>query len=285
MIDNLPPRFTYDKEITLENGEIIKSTISCIVKGVRRQNVDDGTRTVIFEKCGWKLTHEQVSKWASFYGNVLTKVTESQDDDLDPDVRPEDNNVGCGNLQVTVKINKAIPQFLPMYGHKIRVYYKDIPRVCTNCYEAGHVRKSCTNTNKIWVHHVTEFISENERIPEECFGFWLQKSREYVSVNPHLFDVPDAPDDPSSDLDDMNLSSAGSVEEDEGTSDVTVTSNEPKQSVSNIIEALETNSKMSKQTKKSIEPVTIVNEPEKPSSKVQPTVDKKKTRGRPPKDK
>jgi len=34
--------------------------------------LDDGTRIVIFEKCGWKLTHEQIKTWASYYGEALS---------------------------------------------------------------------------------------------------------------------------------------------------------------------------------------------------------------------
>jgi len=67
-IDSLPHLFTYEKEKTLEDGTTHISTIKCVVKGVRpdRSFYDDGTRTVTFEKCGWKITHPQIEKWATY---------------------------------------------------------------------------------------------------------------------------------------------------------------------------------------------------------------------------
>jgi len=273
-IDQLPQTFSYEKKRILEDGTTTTNIINCTVKGVRPPNrgyIDDGTRTVTFEKCGWKITHEQIIKWASYYGRVLSKVTEHTDDDLDPDVQPDGNQVGCGNLQVLVKINKAIPQFLPMQGYKVRIYYKDIPKICTNCYKTGHVRKECKNPNRSWLHYVVEFISENEQIQEEDFGYWMKKSQEFVRDHPETFSCPD-----ETDLDDLNLSSTD-YDSENNDSNVTlqnanqsspkVITSDPIPSVSSVVDRIENQKSKKEIAKKEI-------------AKTLPTEEKPK-RGRP----
>jgi len=259
--DKLPRKFSYEKKTKLDDGTEISSEYCCQIKGVRPpRQVDDGIRTVTFEKCGWKLTHQQIIKWASYYGKVLSPVTESKDTDLDPDVRPDDNTVGCGDLKVLVKIRRPIPQFLPMYGYKIRLYYKDIPRMCSNCFQTGHVKKDCENATKTWLHHVVDFISENDQIDEEDFGYWMKKSREYIRDNPECFECPD-----DLGLDEMNLDSNSNTDsqepsDDSDSNDVTVTQpknltsspkvnspsivvTNPISSVSSVVDSIETKNK------------------------------------------
>jgi len=216
-----------------------------MVKGVRHpREQDDGTRVVTFEKCGWKLTHAQIDKWASYYGTTLTKVTEAEDDDLDPDVKPDDNKVGCGNLRVTVKLRKPIPQFLPMFGYKVRVFYKDITRVCTNCYQAGHLKRECQNQSKSWLHHVVDFITDNEHIEENDFGYWMRKSRELIRDNPEMFDCPEQEmDDLDIDSDDSEVNDSDFAEARSGPQSPNVITTDPITSVSHVIENIETNNK------------------------------------------
>jgi len=251
-IDMLPQLFSYVKKITLDDGSVKTSTIKCMLKGVRPKSVDDGTRTVTFEKCGWKITHAQIEQWASYYGQPLSKVREVTDDDIDPDVQPDDSNVGCGNLQIDVKLRKIIPQFLPMHGYKVRVYYRDIPRVCTNCYQTGHLRKMCPNETKSWIHHICDFISGDDNIAEEDFGYWMDKSRDFIRDNPEKFDVPDemnlgeldiqdsTDQDTESDTDSPNSTFTNN---NQNVSSPKVITSDPIASVSNFVDTLEAKSK------------------------------------------
>jgi len=169
-----------------------------------------------------------------------------------------------------------------MYGYKVRVYYRDIPRVCTNCYEAGHLRKAYKNVNKPWLHHVVDFITDNENICEEDFGNWMRKSREYVRDNPEIFNCPDANNE--LDLGDLNIDvdtesqaseSSDPMSSDHEDSTLTdqreqlsspkIITNDPIASVSHMVDSLEARSK-------------------KPDPKTFPTKEiekEKKSRGRP----
>jgi len=141
-----------------------------------------------------------------------------------------------------------------MFGYKVRVYYKDIPRVCTNCYVTGHQRKECENQTKSWIHHVVDFITDNEDIQEQDLGYWMKKSQKHVQDNPDIFN---GPDDLS--VDDLNIDSDSEFDSDaqdktvtnhstEASSPNVITANQIK-SVSNVVNTIKTQDK-SKKTKK-----------------------------------
>ena len=73
-----------------------------------------------------------------------------------------------------MKISSEIPQYLPMFGHKAKIYYRGIKKMCTNCYQGGHYRKECQEKKVEWIDHVSTFINCNDHIPEEMFGRWFQ---------------------------------------------------------------------------------------------------------------
>ena len=73
-----------------------------------------------------------------------------------------------------MKIEKWIPQYLPMYGSKIRIYYKNVVKICTRCYEGGHIRKDCQNNKKQWIDYVSDFMNTNPDIPKEFYGRWSE---------------------------------------------------------------------------------------------------------------
>jgi len=120
-----------------------------------------------------------------------------------------------------------------------------------------------------------DFITDNENIQEEDFGYWMKKSREYIRDNPEMFTCPET------ELDDLNLDSEPESESnsssDQNESTVTedqsnASSNEISESVSKIVNKIENKSKQKSPKKNSVE-------------KTQPTGDtKKRGRGRPPKE-
>jgi len=161
-----------------------------------------------------------------------------------------------------------------MFGYKVRIFYKDIQKMCTNCFKSGHLRKDCNNEPKKWIHHVVDFITDNEQIDEDDFGFWMSKSRDYVNDNPELFNCPD-----QLNMDDLEISDSEQCESDDESDNNTVvgTANSPRvletdpiTSVQNAVETIETKNSSSQKS------------PHKKSSK--PTSEPKKPRGRPPKN-
>jgi hypothetical protein len=71
--------------------------------------------------------------------------------------------VGTGNLSAKMTIKQEIPQFLPMMGRKVRVYYRGITKLCINCYQPGHIKKNCKNSTVGWIDYVQKFKIRSEK--------------------------------------------------------------------------------------------------------------------------
>ena len=69
-------------------------------------------------------------------------------------------NVFNGTYTVKMKLNEQIPQFLPVFGRKLRVQYPGINKSCFNCY-GNHNRQKCRNTKVSWIEYVKYFEQSN----------------------------------------------------------------------------------------------------------------------------
>jgi hypothetical protein len=84
---------------------------------------------------------------------------------------------------VRLKLAFQIPEFLPMWGKKARVYYHGIPPFCVSCYELGHVKNSCKSGTISWrdyIHRLTD-----TGISKELFGSWLNCNLSAVETTQH----------------------------------------------------------------------------------------------------
>ena len=72
-----------------------------------------------------------------------------------------------------MELSKNIPQFLPMYGKKIEVYYRGMEFTCLRCYGTGHKRQDCQNEKQEWMDYVVDFIKNNQ-FKNEMYGKWLR---------------------------------------------------------------------------------------------------------------
>jgi hypothetical protein len=50
------------------------------------------------------------------------------------------------------------PQFLPISGKKIKIYYKGIEKRCVKCFGTGHLKKDCTSARKDWMEYVSDLM-------------------------------------------------------------------------------------------------------------------------------
>ena len=115
--------------------------------------------------CSYNFKREQVEEWIHHFGEQISAQEEIMDRE-----RP---SFGTGDISVKVKLRKHIPQFLPMYGKRIRVAYREMTSLCTNCFEPGHVRGGCTSERVPFVQYVKVFRRESS-IPDHCFGNWAR---------------------------------------------------------------------------------------------------------------
>jgi len=120
--------------------------------------------TISIKRTRFKISPEQVNDWMLIYG----EVTQFPDFKLAPDCV----NVRTDEIICKVKIAKHIPSLLPAYGQRLSVTYPGQPITCGNCFQAGHLRAKCTNSQADWVkNYVKSFYEAN--VSSKLLGRWF----------------------------------------------------------------------------------------------------------------
>ncbi len=105
---------------------------------------------------------EDIIPWLAKFGSV------SSNSDY------ERNSLGIRTdvFETEIVLNKHIPEFLPIAGRKVQVAYPGIPKVCNNCFQTGHMKRSCKSKKKDWLERVAE-IRKTGEFEDELFGGWI----------------------------------------------------------------------------------------------------------------
>lgn len=186
----MPKSFEYSKWDFNRDGNHISRKVTCEIRGVRdpnaapdpsqrRPNPDDHlcpkVRRIKIEGTGFVLKKGYLEKTLDFFGERLSdvevevlKFEDSEDKD------ESDNVVKCstGNLSVKMELMHDIPQFVPLYGRRMKVYYRGIVKSCTKCYNQGHMARDCKNEKVRLVEYVEEFMRAYPLFPAELYGRW-----------------------------------------------------------------------------------------------------------------
>jgi len=103
--------------------------------------------------------------WLVHFGTLLTE--------LQPETESIGGHaIGTGRLKVKMKLESHIPQLVPIHGQKVRFYYRDIKKLCTNCYNSGHYKSDCNNEKKQWLTFVADFMEKFPEIDKTMYGKW-----------------------------------------------------------------------------------------------------------------
>lgn len=190
-IDDLPESFNYSLK---RAGDLGDANYYCEISGIRRyqhhlprheeeEDPDEPWfRWVSIEGTGYTQKEQVIKTWLQKYGEILSDFEEEKITVVDPD--PEDGEslefeVGSGRFKVKMKILNHIPQFLPMNGRKVRIYYRGMIKLCANCFEPNHLKSECSNEKKPWIEYVADFLEENDDMGPELFGRWVQAVKKY----------------------------------------------------------------------------------------------------------
>jgi len=136
-IDKLPAKFTYVRCYENDNGDTIDYMIKGETRGVRKPVPNDVTavtkekkkwiRWVKIDQDGYDMKEENLKKWLSLYGKLLSKIREENVVVLDVEEESEDEagagkvQLGLSSLIVKVELKKHIPEFLPIDGKKSKI--------------------------------------------------------------------------------------------------------------------------------------------------------------------
>ena len=176
--------FEFQRTYTRQ-GVQTSDTVGCKIRGLRSRPTtvdafagsgrDDGTRIVKIEGCEYRVPKDVILAWLELFGSVESDLVE----DVFKDDTDTDGTNRTGNYSVKMKLEKQIPQWLPMSGKRIKIYYRGIQKVCTNCF-GDHMKRSCHSKKVLWIDYVKHFINSNTDIPDEYFGKWI----EWIEKNP-----------------------------------------------------------------------------------------------------
>ena len=175
-VDELRPFEFFEFERRYNVGNEEKSDIlSCKIKGIRtdtdfpqESNDDDpNVRWVKVEWCDWSVEEADILAWLELFGTPIGLLTE----DLYPDTDSDTDPTGAGTYSIKMKLHSNIPQLLPMWGKRIRVYHRGIQKLCTNCF-GNHTRRNCRSKKKRWIDYVLAFMDSHPDIPNEYYGRW-----------------------------------------------------------------------------------------------------------------
>jgi hypothetical protein len=84
-------------------------------------------------------------------------------------------------FEVELILKHHIPEYLPMYGQKVQVFYPGIPRTCNRCFKVGHLRRDCQNIKKDWVQYIVELLDGGLNL--ELIGSWKNAVKRWKDAN------------------------------------------------------------------------------------------------------
>ena len=169
------------KRLSTANGKQIEDVIGCKIKGIRYRSPtvsafedtkqDNGERVVKIEGCEYRVTEEEILHWLSNYGEITSKLEEDVFRDEAANDGIGDGTNRTGNYSIMMKLERPIPQLLPMCGRRVKIYHAGIQKLCTNCF-GPHKKSTCTREKVPWINYVQTFIEENGDLKPEMFGKW-----------------------------------------------------------------------------------------------------------------
>jgi hypothetical protein len=191
-------KFDYEKKIQHEDGSTTTLKIGCGIKGIRERdpinqaNMSSRFTYVKIEGAEYQLKEEDVMKWLSNYGTLMSEITEDQ---VKLEFSDSEEEEACqeivshtGTYSVKMALGRQIPQFLPMGGKKIKIYYRGIKKMCRKCYRAGHLWNDCKDKQREWLEYVDEFLL-NHTLEEQLYGNWIRLVSDWRVRNQDLHEA------------------------------------------------------------------------------------------------
>jgi hypothetical protein len=179
-------RFSFLKRLKTSEGEIT-DTYDCAIRGVRGKEGqrNDPYTWIKVEGSDYQVEPTVIRMWLSQYGTLMTELME---DKVELELSSEEEElyqgaeITTGTYSTKMLLHKPIPQFLPIAGKKVRIYYRGIAKLCTKCYRQGHLRQACRSEQDNWLSYVDRFML-GSLLAETFFGKWRDRIIDWRKVN------------------------------------------------------------------------------------------------------
>ena len=175
--------FSFLRRSKTEDGTEKVDTYDCVIRGVREEGQTSSSSQrytyIKVEGADLQVEPKTIKKWLMQYGTLMSDLvqeteelgmsSEEEDFDLDPGL-----TWTTGTYSVKMLLQRPIHQFLPIDGKKIKIYHRGINKMCSNCYQTGHLRTACQRDRVDWMSYVDSFVL-NSGLDETYFGKWMEK--------------------------------------------------------------------------------------------------------------
>jgi hypothetical protein len=157
--------FTFERTEKV-GSETLVHTLKCEISGIRElSDVSEGNGVARKSRYTWikvegaeyELPKDEIVAWLGKFGNPVTELTEDKERDSSDS---DENEYFNGIYSIKMDLETKAPQFLPISGKKIRIYYKGIEKRCVKCFGTGHLKKDCTSARKDWMEYVSDLMFE-----------------------------------------------------------------------------------------------------------------------------
>jgi len=121
--------------------------------------------TITVKKTRFKLRPAQVSQWISLFGKITTEP--------EYPIAPDHQTVKCDDIVLKAILRKHIPGILPAFGRRMMVSYPGQTILCGKCFEIGHIRKTCPQTESVKWSSFVRAVSKEKSVTSEMLGSWV----------------------------------------------------------------------------------------------------------------
>jgi len=105
----------------------------------------------------------QMKEWLNHFGTLIEPHWYDKDSE----------GLNTGNFHVKLTLKFDIPEFLPMFGVKARIFYPGMKKQCSKCFRIGHFQKFCNKSKIDWLDYI-ERLLDTGIYPRRLFGSWIE---------------------------------------------------------------------------------------------------------------
>ena len=154
-----------DGKVSVEDT---KEQSNCARPDYYTSNWDD-KKEIRIDGCNYEMSESEITGWIKQYGEIKSELEEIAISG------PTETPVGTGSYTIKVRLNRLIPNVLPMHGLKIKCLYQGVKKQCSNCYgyhrpEGKNLRKQFNCEGTTFEEYKEKFKADNPNIPLTMLG-------------------------------------------------------------------------------------------------------------------
>ena len=136
------------------------------IKVIKRESSE--VKEIRIEGANYELKEEQIRVWLNYYGDVKSEIQEEAAVLYDKETG-KGIVVGIGVYLVSVKLNRLIPDLLPIQGKKIRMWYSGVKKQCRVCFSHHENEDQSGCQDRDFKDYVKDFKNSNPELSPSMF--------------------------------------------------------------------------------------------------------------------